>query len=216
MTYSIIGRCPRTGMLGGAIATSSPAVGARCLFVEAGKGAALTQYWTDPRLGPAALDLMAAGYGPAEALAALATRPHAALRQLAALDLAGQRAFRTGAQVAGAVSEAVGPDCVAIGNILANDRIAQAMVAGFAAAGDDGGPAPLAARLLAGLAAGDAAGGEVKPVRSAALKLVAGQAFSYADLRIDHDPDPIRALERLWALYAPQAADYEKRALAPL
>ncbi|WP_108262400.1 DUF1028 domain-containing protein [Mangrovicoccus ximenensis] len=63
MTYSIIGLCPDTGMIGGAITTSSPAVGARCLFVESGTGAALSQYWTDPRLGRDALALMAGGLG---------------------------------------------------------------------------------------------------------------------------------------------------------
>ncbi|WP_172332022.1 DUF1028 domain-containing protein [Mangrovicoccus sp. HB161399] len=214
MTYSIIGLCPDTGMIGGAITTSSPAVGARCLFVEAGYGAALSQYWTDPRLGRDALGLMVGGLAPDAALGELMQRPYAEVRQLAALSPDGRAAHATGTQVAGAVSCATGPGCVAIGNILASEAVADAMVAAFAAAPADG-PVPLAGRLLAALRAGDAAGGEVKQVSSAALKIADAQSFPLADLRIDHDADPIVALERLWALYAPDVRAYEKRALAP-
>jgi len=62
MTFSLVGRCAHTGMLGGAVTTSSIAVGSRCLFARAGIGAALTQHRTDPRLGPLALDLIARGF----------------------------------------------------------------------------------------------------------------------------------------------------------
>ena len=57
MTFSLLGRCTRTGMLGAVVTTSSIAVGSRCPFARAGVGAALTQHRTDPRLGPLALDL---------------------------------------------------------------------------------------------------------------------------------------------------------------
>ena len=52
MTFSIAGRCPRTGMLGAVVSTSSMAVGSRCAWAEANVGAVLTQHRTDPRLGP--------------------------------------------------------------------------------------------------------------------------------------------------------------------
>ena len=32
--------------------------GARCIHVRANVGAVLTQYWTDPRLGPRGVDLL--------------------------------------------------------------------------------------------------------------------------------------------------------------
>ena len=56
MTFSIVGRCARTGALGVAITSSSPAVASRCAYVEAGIGAVATQNITDPRLGPAMLE----------------------------------------------------------------------------------------------------------------------------------------------------------------
>jgi len=58
MTFSIAGRCARTGMLGVAITTSSIAVGARCPWVRAKVCAVSTQNVTDPRLGPKGLDLL--------------------------------------------------------------------------------------------------------------------------------------------------------------
>lgn len=61
MTFSIIGLCPDTGQLGVAISSSSIAVGARCPWLKPGVGAVSTQNITLPSLGPAILDLLAAG-----------------------------------------------------------------------------------------------------------------------------------------------------------
>ena len=71
MTLSIAGRCARTGQFGIAISSSSPAVAARCAWARAGVGAACTQNITDPRLGPALLDLLAAGATAPQAMAAV-------------------------------------------------------------------------------------------------------------------------------------------------
>jgi len=43
MTFSIVGRCEKTGQLGIAISSSSIAVGARCPWMRAGVGAVATQ-----------------------------------------------------------------------------------------------------------------------------------------------------------------------------
>ena len=43
MTFSVIGRCGRTGMFGVAITTSSIAVASRCPWARAGAGAVATQ-----------------------------------------------------------------------------------------------------------------------------------------------------------------------------
>ena len=60
-TFSLIGRCERTGMLGVAIATSEMAVGSRCIHVAPGVGAVVCQASTNPRLGFLGLNLMRAG-----------------------------------------------------------------------------------------------------------------------------------------------------------
>ena len=67
MTFSLVGRCARTGMLGAVVTTSSIGVGSRCPHARAGVGAALTQHRTDPRLGPLALDLLGRGFTALEA-----------------------------------------------------------------------------------------------------------------------------------------------------
>ena len=61
MTFSLAGRCERTGAVGAVIASASVAVAARCAAVRAGVGAVCSQSTTDPRLRGAMLDAMAAG-----------------------------------------------------------------------------------------------------------------------------------------------------------
>ena len=74
----------------------------------------------------------------------------------------------------------------------------------------------LASRLLAGLRAGIAAGGEAGPVHSAAVKVVDDYPWPVVDLRIDWaETDPLAALEQLWLAWEPQMDAYITRALDP-
>lgn len=212
MTFSLIGRCLRTGQFGAAVTTSSIAVGARCAFAAPGVGAVLTQHRTDPRLGPRGLALLRSGCTAAEAVAALvASTPDEAWRQIAVIDAAGRTAHHHGAKVNPERGAAHGPDVVAVGNILATEAVPAAMVAAFAR---DAG-LPLAERLLRGLEAGEAAGGEHGEVTSASLLVMAREAFPYVDLRVDKSDRPLPALRALWAEYAPLADGFVTRALAP-
>jgi uncharacterized Ntn-hydrolase superfamily protein len=212
VTFSLIGRCARTGQIGCAVSTSNIAVGTRVPFARAGAGAVLTQNRTDPRLGPRGLDLLASGCSADETLRALIASTGARdWRQLAVMDAAGRTAAHTGALVKPHLGDVQGRDCIVIGNILANDQVLPAMAAAFAAAPDD----VLAARLVGALAAGLAAGGEHQPVRSAALLVVADQSFPLVDLRVDAADRPIAALAALWQEYAPWAAEFVLRAIDP-
>src|SRR5262245_36581661 len=80
-TFSLIGRCERTGMLGIAIATSEMAVGSRCIHVAPGIGAVVTQASTNPRLGHLGLNLMRAGYSAPRALQEIAASDQFAERR---------------------------------------------------------------------------------------------------------------------------------------
>src|SRR5262245_23047853 len=71
-TFSLVGRCERTGMLGVAIATSEMAVGSRCIHVAPNVGAVVCQASTNPRLGFLGLNLMRAGYSAPRALEEIA------------------------------------------------------------------------------------------------------------------------------------------------
>lgn len=212
MTFSLLGRCERSGQAGVVVCSSSPAVAARCAWVRAGVGAAATQNVTDPRLGPALLDELEAGRDAAQALAAVAAvAPHAEHRQLAVLPLRGPAAARSGAHALGCHGERVGEGCAAAGNLLAGVETLDAMVAQFERDAD----ADLGDRLLRALRAAIDAGGEAGPVHAAGLLIAGDVPWPIADLRVDWHEDPSGELERLWAVWKPQMHDYVTRALDP-
>ena len=212
MTYSIAGRCARTGSLGTIVTTSSIAVGNRCQFARANVGAVLTQHRTDPRLGPLGLEFLQLGLTPEETIQALvASTPHHGWRQLAVIDGGGRSAHYSGGNIRSIHAGVSGKDCVAIGNVIRSTEVPAAMVRAFEAEPGK----PLADRLCAALQAGRDAGGEFKQVTSAGLLVVAAHAFPYIDLRTDDHPDPIGEIIRLWKLYAPNADSYVKRVLEP-
>lgn len=212
MTFSLIGRCARTGMFGAAVSTSNLAVGSRVPFCEPGFGAVLTQHRTDPRLGPRGLALLRSGCSAEETIAALvASTPHHAWRQLAVIDRAGRTAVFHGANVKPTSGAGHAQDCIAIGNILANDRVPQAMADAFAADPS----LHLAERLLRGLEAGLDAGGEHGPVFSASLLVVEREVFPLVDLRIDSGEAPIARLRDLWEAYRPLMEEFVVRAVTP-
>jgi uncharacterized Ntn-hydrolase superfamily protein len=212
MTYSLIGRCARTGQFGCAAATSALAVGARVTHAAAGIGAVLTQHRTDPRLGPRGIELLRQGCTAEETLAALvASTPHHRWRQIAVMDREGRTAQFDGALVKPARGVARGEGVIAMGNILANARVPDAIAAAFLAAPDDA----LAERLMRAMEAGEDAGGEGRPVTSAALLVVARESFPLVDLRVDSAPHAIPALRALWDAYRPQAELYVTRAMDP-
>lgn len=212
MTFSIVGRCPDTGMFGMAISSSSPAVAARCMHARAGVGVVASQNVTDPALGPMALDLLATGLDAGNALAQIRQQAsHLDYRQLLILGRHGRPANHSGTQVLGTWAEASTSNAASGGNLLANDRVPQAMIDHF-----DASHADLGDRLLSALRAGLDAGGEAGPVHSAGMILVDRVSWPVADLRCDwSDGCPIDHLERAWTVYQPQLDDYVQRALNP-
>jgi uncharacterized Ntn-hydrolase superfamily protein len=219
VTFSIIARSADAKMFGMAIASSSPAVAARCAHALAGVGVVATQNITDPALGPEILRAIAGGATSECALAsALHATPHAAYRQLLVLGATGPPAMHTGAQALGVANVALGADSAAAGNLLARGDVPAAMVAAFEATRGQGAAAPghFGARLLGALRAGAEQGGEAGPVHSAGLLIVREVSWPIVDLRIDwSDADPVVALTAVWDIYAPQIEDYVRRALDP-
>lgn len=212
MTFSLVARCAKTGMFGVAIASSSPAVAARCAHARARVGAVATQNVTDPRLGPLTLDLMQGGMSAPEAVAEMSRRAaFPEYRQVLAVDTRGASAIHSGTRALGLWAEAQARDVAAAGNLLADAAVPQAMLAAFATA-----EGHLGDRLLAALRAGLDAGGEAGPVHSAGLMVVDVQSWPLVDLRCDWSDDcPVAALARAWEVYRPQMEAYVLRALDP-
>jgi uncharacterized Ntn-hydrolase superfamily protein len=213
MTFSIVARCALSGQFGVAISSSSPAVAARCARVRAGVGAASSQNVTNPLLGPAILDAIAAGQSAKRAVqSARDSDHHPGYRQLLAIDGQGRTAVHSGPNALGIWTSAEGIDCVAAGNMLAHDGIPAAMCRAFEATPED-----LGDRLIAAMRAAIAAGGEAGPVHSAGMLIADKEPWPYADLRIDwlDSGCPVEAMARAWEIYQPQADAYVTRALMP-
>lgn len=212
MTFSLAGRCARTGMFGVVVTSSSPAVAARCAWARAGVGAACTQNITDPTLGNALLDAVEEGRLAQQALDHVVDRAsHAPYRQLSVVDRDGRVAAYSGDETLGLHRTVLGADAVAAGNLLSDAAVPQAMVDAFAADPD----LHLGDRLVAALQAGEAAGGEEGPVRSCGLLVVDRAPWPVTDLRVDWTDDPIATLAGIWEVWKPQADDYITRALDP-
>ena len=213
MTFSIAGRCARTGMFGVAITTSSICVGARCPHARSGVGAVATQNVTDPDLARLLLNEMEAGHSARDAIERVTEgRANINYRQLTAVDSNGTVASWTGTHILGTNGVSEGEDCIAAGNLLKTAAVPIAMTDAFAANRDR----HLAERLLRSLEAGLAAGGEEGPVHSAALLVHHEQRFPLVDLRCDWDnADPVRVLRKLWIDYESQMEAYLIRAIDP-
>jgi uncharacterized Ntn-hydrolase superfamily protein len=212
MTFSISGRCKRTGAFGVAVTTSSIAVAARCPFARAGVGAVATQNVTNPSIGPKGLDLMAQGMSAQTALDRIVkNEAFPDFRQIAFIGKSGAPAFYEGAKTLGTHAGHIGVDSVAIGNLLANTDVPRAMVETFEAHPD----IFLAERLLRALEEGLVAGGELGAVKSAGLYVVTEYPWPVCDLRVDWADGPIGRLRELWTLYEPQMDTYQTRAVNP-
>jgi uncharacterized Ntn-hydrolase superfamily protein len=202
-TFSIVARDPRNGDLGIAVASKFLAVGAVVPWARAGAGAVATQAMANLIYGPDGLALLEHGRSAQEALDALLAgdeqRDH---RQVGIVDARGGAAAHTGAQCMDWAGHLVGPGFAAQGNILAGAGVVQAIAETFTRAEGE-----LAERLLAALAAGDAAGGDRRGRQSAALYVArAGGSYGgaldrYVDLRVDDHLAPVPELARLLKLH---------------
>lgn len=212
MTFSIAARCPETGQLGIAISSSSIAVGARCPWLRAGVGAVSSQNITLPALGPEILSQLEKGVAPRHGIdEILFSQGYSEYRQVTVIDAQGNTAFFSGSKTLGIHHALEGKECVVAGNMLADTRVIESMVTAFEQSSGQ-----LAARLIAAMQAGIAAGGEAGPVHSAALKVVGDLVWPIVDLRVDWaEDDPIGVLSGLWDSYQPQMDDYILRAINP-
>jgi uncharacterized Ntn-hydrolase superfamily protein len=203
MTFSLVARDPATGQLGVAVTTCTLAIGRSAPWARAGVGAVTTQANTNRGYGPRSLARLADGDSPAAALdRLLAGDPDAGQRQVGVIGPTGAPAAWTGGDCLPACGHVLGADFAAQGNTLRSRSVVPSAAEGFATASGD-----LADRLVAGLAAGQEAGGDLRGRQSAALLVVAGGRDDVApwdgrlvDLRVDDGPDPVAELGRLLRL----------------
>lgn len=211
-TFSIIGRCERTGMFGIAISTGEMAVGSRCIHVVSGVGAVISQASSNPRLGHLGLNLLRQGFSAPRVVAEIAASDaFAERRQLGCVDATGLTAARTGAGNRPWAGHRVDRNVVAAANAVVGAGVADAMFETFARRPD----APLWERLLDALEAGKRAGGEPNGEKSGGLYVVASEPYPVVDLRVDLHDEPVAELRRLADTYFPLVAYYRLRPVDP-
>ena len=217
MTFSIVAwdrdarPSPEWGV---AVASKFLGVGAVVPWARAGAGAVATQALANVGYGPGGLNLLSSGPSAATVVAQLTDedegRQH---RQLGVVDARGGSASFTGEECFAWAGGRTGEGFCCQGNILAGPEVVDRMTETFGSTEGE-----LAARLLAALAAGDAAGGDRRGRQSAALLVVradggyGGGNDIALDLRVDDHAQPVGELARLFdlhKLYFPRPDDLE-------
>jgi hypothetical protein len=155
-----------------------------------------TQSFVEVAYGPHGLALIAMGIAPQASLDTLVSADQDRdIRQVAFVDTAGAVAAHTGVRCIPSCGSVVSGQSVAIGNMLASERVLPAMSEAYGAVEGE-----LVDRLLAALRAGDEAGGDLRGRMSASLRVVSGEPAARSwqggvyDLRADFGPDPLAEL----------------------
>jgi uncharacterized Ntn-hydrolase superfamily protein len=202
-TFSIVAYDPQAQEWGVAVQSKFLAVGAVVPWAQAGVGAVATQSYANTSFGPNGLALMAQGLSAQEALDQLVAEDEGrARRQVGLVDTQGRAATFTGHECLAWAGGLTGTYYAAQGNILVSGETVEAMAKTFEEAQGE-----LADRLVAALAAGQAAGGDRRGRQSAAVLVVrpeggyGGYNDRYLDLRVDDDPKPIERLKALVDLH---------------
>jgi len=202
-TFSIVAFDRASGDLGVAVQSRFMGVGSVVPWAKAGVGAVATQAWANVLYGPEGLALLEGGKDASAALAALTSAdPDRERRQVGIVDAKGHAAAFTGAECQEWAGHKTGDGFSVQGNILAGEKVVDAMADAFLAAKGE-----LADRLVEALEAGQRAGGDKRGMQSAALLVTrknggyGGNNDRYIDLRVEDAKEPITELKRLLDLY---------------
>jgi uncharacterized Ntn-hydrolase superfamily protein len=203
-TYSIVGCDLEEREWGVAVQSKFLAVGAAVPAAAPEVGAIATQAWANLAYRPRGLELLEEGRSADEVVRALVAaddgRSH---RQVGVVDAHGRAGTYTGSDCLDWAGGTTGPGYAAQGNILVSAATVDALAATFAGTAGK----PLSERLLACLAAAEAAGGDRRGRQSAALLVVrkdggyGGTSDVAVDLRVDDHPEPIEELERIYRIH---------------
>ncbi|WP_339671504.1 DUF1028 domain-containing protein [Dasania marina] len=145
----------------------------------------------DPELGPKILEFIEKGLSAKQAIDhVIVGCKKIQWRQLSVIDDKGRTACFSGSEALGIHAMAEGENCVSMGNMLESENIPSAMIKDF-----EQSEGTLPERLLTGIEAGLAAGGDAGPIHSAGI-LVAKKDVSWpmVNLHVDWDDEPDNAV----------------------
>jgi uncharacterized Ntn-hydrolase superfamily protein len=212
MTWSVVAR-DASGAFGVAVASRFFAVGAHCPHARSGVGALCTQALVNPAYGPRGLSLLEKNLSGEQAVEELISsdegREH---RQVHLVDRHGGTAAHTGKACIDWCGHRAGPGFSVAGNMLSGAAVLERTAEEFEARHE----LPFALRLIAALAAGEAAGGDKRGKQAAALLVYSGEEYPFLDLRVDDHAEPLAELRRLYEVslerYQPFVACLPSRA----
>ena len=194
MTWSIVAR-DSDGTLGVAVASRFFAVGVHCPHGRSRIGALCTQALVNPHYGPAGLDLLEKTNSPEKTIRELTARDEGReQRQVHMVDAQGRVAAHTGSGCIDWCGHLAGEGYSVAGNMLAGAAVLERTAAEF----ERQKSLPFAQRLIAALAAGEAAGGDKRGKQAAALLVYTSEDYPFLDLRVDDHAEPLAELRRLY------------------
>jgi uncharacterized Ntn-hydrolase superfamily protein len=205
-TFSIVAADLEAGEVGCAVQSKYFSVGLVVPWVRAGIGAVATQAAGVAAYGAQALDALAAGVAPEEAIRrVLADDAGRETRQLGVVSADGRAASFTGSSCLDWAGHRAGPGFAVQGTIRAGEAVVDEMARAYEET-----VGPLAERLVAALEAGQAAGGDRRGQQSAALVVerLGAAADSregidrICDLRVEDHERPIEELRRLLGIWS--------------
>ena len=214
MTYTILGRCPRTGQLGIGIAIFSLAVGGYCPYIRPDLAVVSSQASANPQLGIKAIQLLENGIPLKNVMEELKKHDqYFTYRQIGVVDKEGSAVVHTGIQTLPWRGHTTGDGYAAMGNNLDSENVVQAMAMTF----EDTIEQDLETRLLMSLESGRDAGGQQSSYpdwanqdRSAALIVFEREEYPMIDLRVDSHRAAIQKLRQLRDEYKPYVPWYYK------
>lgn len=208
MTFTIVARSEDRQFTGIAMATSSPAVGNRCSFAGP-MGAVAFQSVAEPRLGAFGLRLLSLGYSAEKVVKELVdSDPGRGSRQIGIIDEDGRTAAFTGDENLDWAGHICGDSFIAMGNVLAGERVVEAIAEEYRASAGE----PFEERLIRAIEAGRDAGGQEEGQTSANILTFGRESYSRCDLRVDIHEEPIAELRRIYDWYEPLIPYYVERA----
>ena len=203
-TYSIVACDLEAREWGIAVQSKFLGVGAAVPAAAPEVGAVATQAFANLRYRENGLALLREGLSAEETVERLTQADDGReQRQLGVVDAEGRAATFTGSECFDWAGGVTGNGYAAQGNILVSEATVTALAETFEQTAGNS----LARRLLASLAAGQAAGGDSRGQQSAALLVVRkdggymGTSDAVVDLRVDDHETPIEELTRIFELH---------------
>jgi uncharacterized Ntn-hydrolase superfamily protein len=194
MTLSILGRCADRKLIGAALVSGDPFVGAYGVHFASGH-VCVAQAQSGPAQAQALLREITAGRPAKAAVQAVSSLHEAERWQIGCLGAQGEGVAVTGKKVFPVAACRIGAEHVALGNTLLTDVVLEATSCAFVSSAGS-----LASRLIAGLTGGVSAGGDKRGHRSARLLVWTHGGQVVNDIRIDDHGDPVSELQRLHVL----------------